>query len=177
MLYELLVAKPYGDIDPFDYLVGKLRPNWRVQVKTCGNLSRHGTYHVSIARRTGRSRRQVPYTPEEVDFIAIYLVPEDTWYIVPIEVIDGRMALTIHAHDHPKIGPWMPFREAWHLLAQTGERTVLPQPEPNAPTPRRAAGTGEGKGRPTRSNSPPEGYLSTPIKNGAPEAAPPNADS
>ena len=139
LLHDLKVADPCGAYDAFDTLVGKLRPFWRAQIKTTANLSRHKAYHVGVARRTRIRgiRGTAVYSPDEVDFICIYLVPEDTWYIVPIEVVDGRLALTIHAHDHPKIGPWVPYREAWHLLAQTGDRIILPDPELNALTPRR----------------------------------------
>ena len=69
-------------------------------------------------------------------------MPENRWYIVPVEVADGRLALNIHSLDHPKAGPWLPYLEAWHLLEQTGERPVLPEPQPNAPTPRRCKFTG-----------------------------------
>ena len=51
LLQELQVAQPLGEYDPYDRLVGKLRPCWRVQVKTSGNLSRHKAYHVGLARR------------------------------------------------------------------------------------------------------------------------------
>ena len=95
-----------------------------------------GVHHGS--RRHGRHHAR-PYTPEEVDFIAIYILPEDAWYIVPIDVIDGRLGLCIHTYGHPKRGPWMPHREAWHLLRQTGAHPILPDPEPNFLT-RRAGG-------------------------------------
>ena len=128
LLQELQVAQPLGKYDPYDRLVGKLRPCWRVQVKTSGNLSRHKAYHVGLARRPRKRgvRCTAVYTPQEIDFFAIYLVPEDTWYIVPIEITDGRL-VNIQAHDHPKRGPWLPYLEAWHLLAQTGDRIVLPE--------------------------------------------------
>ena len=136
---KLFVVKPYGNDDPFDYMVGKLRPNWRIQVKTCSTRDRHGMYHVNIGHMpyNPTMRRRVAYTPEEIDFFAIYLVPENRWYIVPVEVADGRTALCIHSLDHPKAGPWLPYLEAWHLLEQAGERPVLPELQPNAPTPRR----------------------------------------
>ena len=53
LLNGLLVAEPYGDVEPFDSLVGKLRPFWRVQIKACGSLSPHGMYYVGGSHRTG----------------------------------------------------------------------------------------------------------------------------
>ena len=132
---KLFVVKPYGNDDPFDYMVGKLRPNWRIQVKTCATLDRFGMYQVNIAHTCHNpTLRRAAYTPEEIDFFAIYLVPENRWYILPVEVADGRQTLHIHSLNHPKAGPWLPYLEAWHLLEQTGERPVLPEPQPNAPT-------------------------------------------
>ena len=135
---KLFVVKPYGNDDPFDYMVGKLRPNWRIQVKTCATLDRFGMYQVNIAHTCHNpTLRRAAYTPEEIDFFAIYLVPENRWYILPVEVADGRQTLHIHSLTPPNAGPWLPYLEAWHLLEQTGERPVLPEPQPNAPTPRR----------------------------------------
>ena len=138
LLNALLVFRPYGDCDPFDYIVGTLLRLWRVQVKTTMNLVGR-MYHANVKHTVSAngSRASRCYTADEIDFFAIYLVPEDTWYIVPVEVVDGRLGLSIHAHDHLKIGPWLPYREAWHLLRQTGARPTLPPPEPNAPSPRR----------------------------------------
>ena len=71
LLNKLFVVKPYGDLDPFDYMVGKLRPDWRVQVKTCATLDRYGMFHVCIGRKEYHpgTKRSVAYTPDETDFL------------------------------------------------------------------------------------------------------------
>jgi hypothetical protein len=55
-----------------------------VQVKsTTSKVDESYDYHLS----TGR---QKPYTKNEIDFIAAYIVPKDVWYIIPIEVAGKR---------------------------------------------------------------------------------------
>ncbi len=133
----LRVAEPCGDSDPFDRLVGNGQRFWRVQIKSTMALPRNDIYQLSVSRLTAPPHRRIPYTPSEVDFFAIVLVPEDTVYIVPIEDVDGRVGLTFHARHHPKFGRWLPYFEAFDLLHQTGERPILPEDEPNAASPRR----------------------------------------
>ena len=134
------VSKPVGAVEPYDYLTGVYGRHWRVQVKCSMALQPNGIYQVGasqVVRGPAGKRRSVPYSPDEIDFFAIFLAPEHSWYIVPIEVVDGRRTLGIHSRTHKKVGPWLPYFEAWDLLRQTGEDVVLPAPEPNCPSPGR----------------------------------------
>jgi hypothetical protein len=54
---------------------------WRVQVK-CSTQLLNGLYRVNAHRRI--NGRAVPYLPSEIDFFAAYIIPEDTWYIIPL---------------------------------------------------------------------------------------------
>jgi len=83
------VAKPYGDSERFDFiLVSRDWPQgdklWRVQVKSTATLSQ-GFYHVNAHRRT--TGRVIAYKPTEVDFLVAHIIPEDSWFIFPIEVL------------------------------------------------------------------------------------------
>jgi hypothetical protein len=57
------------------------------------------------------------YTPENVDFIAAYIVPHDVWYIVPIRAVPpGTLSLSL-APTRRSTRCWTEaYREAWHLL-------------------------------------------------------------
>ena len=87
----------------------------RVQVKSSTQLQ-CGLYRVNPHRRI--NGRAVPYTLDEVDFFAAYVIPEDSWFIFPLAHILGSTAVTLspkrrrkpHINDH--------YREAWHLLSQ-----------------------------------------------------------
>ena len=86
---------------------------WRVQVK-CSTQLNDGLYHLNAHRRTGG--RAVPYLPGEIDFLAAYIIPEDTWYIIPLEAFLGSTSLLFRRRADRKPGQYDEYKEAWHLL-------------------------------------------------------------
>jgi hypothetical protein len=60
--------------------------------------------------------RAVSYTPAEIDFFAAYIIPEDTWYILPIHIVAGRTSILLRRKKDRKPGLYDAYREAWHLL-------------------------------------------------------------
>jgi antitoxin ParD1/3/4 len=84
----------------------------RVQVK-CSTQFVDGLYRVNAHRRI--YGRAVPYLPSEIDFLVAYIIPEDTWYVIPIHAIRGTSLLFRRRRD-PKPGLYDRYREAWHLL-------------------------------------------------------------
>jgi hypothetical protein len=88
-------------------------PLWRVQVK-CSTQIVNGMYHLNAHRRTGG--RAVPYLPGEIDFLAAYIIPEDTWYIIPPQAFLGSTGLLFRRRADRKPGRYDAYREAWHLL-------------------------------------------------------------
>ena len=126
----LKIAKPHGDSGAFDVIVEGAGELHRVQVKSTvvqrgdcyvcdcsfgsyqpGNGSRgvkHGGPH------TWRIRHK-SYSPAEVDFVAAYIIPEDTWYIVPIGKGTARTML-LPAKTRSRPNRYDSYREAWHLL-------------------------------------------------------------
>jgi PD-(D/E)XK endonuclease len=86
---------------------------WRVQVK-CSTQIMDGLYRVNAHRRI--NGRAVPYLPSEIDFFAVYIIPEDTWYIIPLLATRGRTSLLFRRKADPRPGLYDPYREAWPLL-------------------------------------------------------------
>ena len=87
----LMVAQPYGTTHAFDFIVQGGQNIYRVQVKAAAHL-RKGLYAVNVCRSQGGKLR--PYLASEIDFIAVYIISERTWYIVPVrEVVDRRMLM------------------------------------------------------------------------------------
>ncbi len=109
-LNELVVAKPWGDNLPFDFLVGSGRRFCRVQVKSCSVPQGRG-FHLSCFRPGDRQ----PYTARDIDFLAAYVVPEDVWYIVPVRALGGRKTIVLFPRQ-PDHGLFCRYRESWHLL-------------------------------------------------------------
>jgi PD-(D/E)XK endonuclease len=97
---------------------------WRVQVK-CSTQLLNGLYRVNAHRRTGG--RAVPYLPSEVDFLVAYIIPEDTWYIIPLPAIRSATSLLFRRRRDRRPGLYDAYREAWRLLRHTPPQELQPQ--------------------------------------------------
>jgi PD-(D/E)XK endonuclease len=71
---------------------------WRVQVKT-GSLMVYGLYRVAV--RHGTNDGWQPYNASEIDFVAAYILPEDTCYILPVREVVGRQLLNFRPKGYP----------------------------------------------------------------------------
>ena len=98
------------------FLADRARPRLiRIQVKATTQLV-DGLYRVNAHRRI--HGRAVPYKLSEIDFIAAYVIPEDSWFIFPLPHILGATSLLLSPKKRRKPHPNNPYREAWHLLQQ-----------------------------------------------------------
>jgi PD-(D/E)XK endonuclease len=116
---DFRVAKPWGNIDPYDVLVGFRRGFWRVQVK-CAYHSRRG-YEAMATSTTSI------YTKDDIDFYAAWVVQQNIWYIVPIEAGVGYRWLHFHPGTPGQRGESRleKYREAWCLLKCSPRRRGL----------------------------------------------------
>ncbi|MBA3916375.1 MAG: hypothetical protein H0X25_21525 [Acidobacteriales bacterium] len=83
----------------------------RVQVKSTNRLRGGEDYYV--VNIVGPKHN--PYPRGSFEFFALYLIPIDTWYIIPYWAI-GRTRRSINITPARPCGPYEPFREAWHLF-------------------------------------------------------------
>jgi hypothetical protein len=60
--------------------------------------------------------RAAAYTAADIDFLAVFVVPEGTWYIFPVEELRGRTRLNLHAARHQRAGVNAGARERWDLF-------------------------------------------------------------
>lgn len=104
------VAKPWGDSDPYDFILQSGSRCWRVQVKSA-YAKNEGGYCTSLF---GGTRRR-GYTCEDIDFLIAYAVPEDAWYVVPVEVF--KQVKQIRFYCGSKTSRYEKYREAWCLMA------------------------------------------------------------
>jgi hypothetical protein len=109
------VFKPYGDSERYDFILDSGKRLWTVQVKSTTTIL-NGRYHVNSHRRTNRG--VVAYDPSEIDVLVAYIIPEDAWFILPIQAILTRTSLLFCFKDDPKGGLYGAYREAWHLLRE-----------------------------------------------------------
>jgi len=104
----LEVAKPYGEMAHYDFAVEHEGKFARVQVKS--TLAKHGRGGFACTLRGGMG----PYGPNDFDFLAVYLIPYDLWYIIPKKNIRGQFSLGLY--PNLRKAKYEPYREAWNLL-------------------------------------------------------------
>ena len=129
-LLGLSVARPYGESDPYDFLIDNGKRCSRVQVRCKGPQIRP-LYRVPCGRRAhnpnGKAPLTVPFKKDEVHFVAIYLLGEDLWYILPLKALGGR----VHVSLRPgKTGPRDRYRryvEKWNLFLHKEKKSPTPK--------------------------------------------------
>lgn len=107
------VAKPYGNSSRYDLVVRSGRRFWKLQVKST-SFTAFGHYKV-YAERIHRGRA-IPYTADEIDFLAVYINLEDTWFIIPIRAFTPLRCLNFYPRGAPDGGRREKYREAWWLM-------------------------------------------------------------
>jgi len=107
---------PYSSICPYDVAIDNSVQTLKIQVKTCNSLllkrgvEQPNRYKATIAK--GNNSKTL-YTPSEVNFFAIYIMPEHLFYIIPqheITAISNRFYTDKKDHKFSK------YLEAWDLL-------------------------------------------------------------
>jgi len=105
------VSKPWGEMCPYDFVVGTTGRFVSVQVKSTLNRPVSGYVCTVQAHR--------PYPAGSFDFVAAYVIPTDTWYILPEPLIRGMKWVTLQPHSPNS--KYEPYREAWHLMREALE--------------------------------------------------------
>jgi hypothetical protein len=103
----LPISKPWGEMQSFDFVVGRTRHFVSVQVKS--TIAEIGTGYECTVRGGHK-----PYPPGSFDFLAAYVVQEEAWYIIPEDAIQGQESVGLY----PKLAnaKYEKYREAWHVL-------------------------------------------------------------
>ena len=107
------LALPYGHLHRYDFIVDGGRNLWRVQVKTSGCLVR-GFHRLCVYNYNSRTG----YNESEIDFVAVLILPEGIWYILPVREVLERRALFFRPNECAGTDPYAYYREAWHLLRE-----------------------------------------------------------
>lgn len=98
------VTKPWGETAQYDFIVEHDGRFVRVQMKSTGFKDRGG-YSCSVRGSRGA------YEGDPFDFVAVYVVPEDVWYIIPEEVVRGQGSVALYpGRKRSKYGK---YKEKW----------------------------------------------------------------
>lgn len=123
------VAKPFGDNEHYDVMVGAGSRIWRVQVRS---TSRHHCRGYAVRAFWRRSdKNYFAYTPGEIDFLAAFIRSPKIWYIIPVRALQGRLGFDLYPFGCRRDGrrPFEKYREAWYLLTPGSRPKFAPSPE------------------------------------------------
>jgi PD-(D/E)XK nuclease superfamily protein len=110
--HGLRVSNPYGGFASYDVGVeGGAGPILRIQVKCTFFHHPRGGYGIDLKGPGSRG-----YPPGSVDFFALYVGPNDDWYIVPYAVVGMRYANLHFTPGSKRRRKYGKYLEAWHLL-------------------------------------------------------------
>lgn len=120
--HRLAMAVPRNAALPLDVVTIARRkgyPVWKIQVR-CVAYRAHQTYQVSLRKAHSKLKSGgEPYEPGDFDFFAVWIVPEDEWYIIPFEKLPMKMtAIKLHprAKSKKELGQLDQFKDRWDLL-------------------------------------------------------------
>ena len=114
---------PLGDTAQYDVVIDLGGRFIRVQVKsTCFEASnlKPGNFVASLVHACGLNHR---YEQSDFDYLAVYCIPDDIWYIIPWAVACRKQSICVCPGD--KQNKWEHYREAWHLLHDRAPAPLL----------------------------------------------------
>ena len=87
----LSLARPWGDSSHYDIAIEHSGIFLRVQIKS--TQARRGNSFKCHIDSNG-----VPYRPDQLDFIAAYVIPEQVWFIIPARVTGRQVEFPLNHH-------------------------------------------------------------------------------
>lgn len=109
--YGLDLSRPVIDSLKYDFIVDADKIH-KVQIKTTSQQlkNRKNVYKFSVGYgSTGKKT----YTKNTVDFIVLYILPLDIFYIIPVEKISS---LNIRVYPLNNNHKYSQYKEAWYLF-------------------------------------------------------------
>jgi hypothetical protein len=106
----LNVARPWGDSERYDFIVDAGRRLLRVQVKSTRCLGKYNRFMITPGAGG------VLYTNQDIDFVVVYIVPLDLWYVIPVNALTNRTTLCFYPRTNNSRGRLEKYREAWWRL-------------------------------------------------------------
>ena len=106
------VSKPHADTERYDFIIDSGKRLSRVQVKSTSSLF-NGGYRA----RAAWSNNSL-YNLNQIDFLVVYIVPRNIWYVIPVTAITASMMVFYPDGCRRSWGAFFEaYREAWHLMA------------------------------------------------------------
>jgi hypothetical protein len=103
------ISIPFSNSSSYDLILDSGEFLYKIQIKSCGYLRKRVTindkhYRVNISNLNGK-----------YDFLAVYIIPEELWYIIPVDIIDSKY-LSLYPHVENSRSKYNHYKEAWDLI-------------------------------------------------------------
>ena len=105
----MTVSKPASETR-YDRITEHSGRMLRVQVKSVLAMW-DGAYKVKI-----ESQNKRPYVAGQIDVMAVYAIPENAWYIIPVQALEGVETIMVRPNRVTSATEFEKYRECWHLL-------------------------------------------------------------
>ncbi len=105
------VAKPWGDSEPYDFILAVRGRLLKVQVKAAFTAGQGGCYSFCTHDHALR-----PYSAKDFDALVAYVAPENAWYVLPMRLVRRLRALKLFPASRRKRSKFERYREAWWVL-------------------------------------------------------------
>jgi hypothetical protein len=113
------VSKPWGESDRYDFIIDTGDHCWRVQVKSAHTSAINGyTFHAC-----GNVSSRI-YTSRDIDFLVGYVVPDNVWYVLPIELFLTIGAVKVFPSSKRRMSRYEKYREAWEYFRPEGAQRM-----------------------------------------------------
>jgi PD-(D/E)XK endonuclease len=122
----LHVSFPWGDSERYDFILDTGSRLWRIQLKSTEVLRSRG-YRINSSYGI-YGQKKAAYTAADIDVMVAYVIPEDIWYILPVEVFAPVKSLHFYPDPKCRRARWEKYREAWYLLQPSLGRRPAPEP-------------------------------------------------
>ena len=120
-------SRPYGERRPYDFLLECGSRVLRIQVK-CVSVPRfHNANSFSVNVVQHKHGGRAAYTSDDIDFLVAYVLPHDTFYVIPVDVLNLRKMIVVYPAGKKRSdgGLFENYREAWHLLSPNSSEREL----------------------------------------------------
>jgi hypothetical protein len=92
-----IVSKPFGDNAKYDLIVDTGENLERTQIKSTRRKESSSGMDCYNCLVCSGSNSKKQYTEKDIDYVAIYVIPENVWYKIPVKVIKGK---TVKLYPH-----------------------------------------------------------------------------
>lgn len=107
------VSKPYLDARKYDFIIESKQGCFnRIQIKSCNTAAKDGSFSFKLLFG---NKKDGFYSKRDIDFFALYVIPENLFFFVPIESVKGVKNVSIYPSENSQ-SKYSIYRESWHLL-------------------------------------------------------------